>query len=36
VLAWTLIAPPLALLVYLVTLPALRRLLLVRASPAAE
>jgi len=36
VLAWALIAPPLALLVYLLTLPALRRLLLERESPATE
>ena len=36
VLAWSLIAPPLALLVYLLTLPALRRLVLARQSTAAE
>ena len=36
VLAWALIAPPLALLVYLLTLPGLNRLLLARQAAAAE
>jgi uncharacterized protein (DUF2062 family) len=36
VLAWALIAPPLALLIYLLTLPALRRLVVLRQSPTAE
>ncbi|MGA2564951.1 MAG: DUF2062 domain-containing protein, partial [Steroidobacteraceae bacterium] len=36
VLAWALIAPPLALLVYLLALPALRRIVVLRQSPTAE
>jgi uncharacterized protein (DUF2062 family) len=36
VLAWALIAPPLAFLLYLFTLPALKRLVLVRAADSTE
>jgi uncharacterized protein (DUF2062 family) len=36
VLAWALIAPPLALLLYLLTLPVLRRLVIARESARAE